>query len=85
MSEGRVATTYNRTLHLCSNDHDEVCFSGGNCPVCKERDSRKEDLSIGEFLEERINALELANKRANRTLANSEEIRIAKKRYQNGK
>jgi peptidoglycan hydrolase CwlO-like protein len=35
-------------MNLCSEDHDEICFDGRNCPLCelkKETEADKEDLS----------------------------------------
>lgn len=42
-------------MTLCSDDHDEVCFEGRNCPACqaiseksdaeKERDNAKDELA----------------------------------------
>jgi len=51
--------SYSRTLHLCSNGHDEVCFHGGDCPVCHEKDRSKDELRGIGFLESRVSTLEL--------------------------
>ena len=29
-------------MELCSDDHDEVCFEGNECPVCEEKEKREE-------------------------------------------
>jgi hypothetical protein len=49
-------------MNLCSNDHDEICHEGHDCPFCamrKEKDERIEELEreLGDAIE-RINQLE---------------------------
>jgi hypothetical protein len=43
-------------MTLCSNNHEEVCYEGGRCPVC-DIVSDYEDMV--ENLNDKINSLEL--------------------------
>lgn len=42
-------------MNLCSNNHEEVCFEGRNCPACSV--ASEKDRSISD-LEDKISALE---------------------------
>lgn len=43
---------------LCDNGHDEVCFTGRNCPVCEmERDKDKEIAHLEDEIEDLRNDL----------------------------
>lgn len=49
-------------INLCSSDHEEICYEGGNCPVCviiEEKNNEITDLkeTISE-LEVRVDQLE---------------------------
>jgi len=37
-------------MDLCSDDHEEVCFEGRNCPACEIKDSMQR--SIDDLLKE---------------------------------
>jgi len=52
-------------MNLCDDNHEEVCYTGRNCPVCKaieDVSSVESDLDSAESkiaaLEEKIEALE---------------------------
>ena len=44
-------------MELCSNGHEEVCYKGGNCPVCLEQDAIKELEEENDELKGRIDEL----------------------------
>lgn len=52
-------------MQLCSNDHDEVCYDGRDCPACKallELNRALDDIAEGErrerVLDEQIDSLQ---------------------------
>ena len=32
-------------MDLCSDNHEEVCYEGRNCPVCEMRDEMQADIN----------------------------------------
>jgi hypothetical protein len=44
-------------MNLCSDDHDEVCYEGKDCPVCKAISETNEEKDINNGLLDEIKDL----------------------------
>jgi hypothetical protein len=42
-------------MNLCSNDHEEVCYIGRNCPVCELQDRLTDAEKLNDSLEVELN------------------------------